>query len=143
MYLTAEVLDLAGNATPSRSQARSEKEEGKPTASTQQWDLGFVPRDQQQWDLGNGTTGCIRKTQLNCYNDGFEKFAKVKVSRYFVRFARSYIEATDNRNTNTKLWIIVGVSLSVVVLIIGVVVFVWRNKCIKNGVGSGTGTSSV
>ncbi|KAM7260072.1 hypothetical protein ACFE04_015813 [Oxalis oulophora] len=153
---------------------------------------GFVPRDQQQWDLGNGTTGCIRKSQLNCYNDGFEKLAKVKVPdtlKYwsnssinleqcrqlclkncsctaytnldvtgqgsgclqwfidlidirsfpesgqdiFVRLARSDIEVTDNRNTNTKLWIIVGVSLSVAVLIIGVVVFVWRNKCIKNG----------
>ncbi|KAF8086117.1 hypothetical protein N665_0634s0003 [Sinapis alba] len=27
---------------------------------------GFVPKDQADWDLGGGTTGCVRRRQLNC-----------------------------------------------------------------------------
>ncbi|KAM7257145.1 hypothetical protein ACFE04_012886 [Oxalis oulophora] len=40
---------------------------------------GFQPENQRQWDLGNGTTGCVRKTELDCSSDGFQKISGVKV----------------------------------------------------------------
>ncbi|KAL0692052.1 hypothetical protein Bca4012_059232 [Brassica carinata] len=38
---------------------------------------GFEPRDQEAWGFQDWTGGCVRKTQLNCSGDGFEKFRKM------------------------------------------------------------------
>ncbi|XP_071723564.1 G-type lectin S-receptor-like serine/threonine-protein kinase At4g27290 [Rutidosis leptorrhynchoides] len=148
---------------------------------------GFKPMNDRQWEFGNGTSGCVRKTRLDCVSDGFQKVVKVKApdtmkywsssstnlkecrklclkncsctaysnldvrgkgsgclqwfvdlidirtfpetgQDYFVRIAASDMEATDDGNTNKRMWIVLGISLFVAVLMIAVVVFYWRNK---------------
>ncbi|KAK1583010.1 hypothetical protein Q3G72_020201 [Acer saccharum] len=41
---------------------------------------GFVPKSQQQWSIYNWSSGCIRKTRLDCqHGDGFVKHEAVKL----------------------------------------------------------------
>lgn len=40
---------------------------------------GFEPKDQQAWDLRDGSSGCARKTELDCGNDGFLKLVNMKL----------------------------------------------------------------
>ncbi|CAL1352736.1 unnamed protein product [Linum trigynum] len=40
---------------------------------------GFVPRVQREWDMVDWTSGCVRKTHLNCLDDGFVKYSGVKL----------------------------------------------------------------
>ncbi|KAF8411263.1 hypothetical protein HHK36_003810 [Tetracentron sinense] len=41
---------------------------------------GFTPKSQQEWDLFNWSSGCTRRTQLDCRKgDGFVKFTRVKL----------------------------------------------------------------
>ncbi|KAE8677291.1 Serine/threonine kinase [Hibiscus syriacus] len=39
---------------------------------------GFVPKNKMEWDKRPGSGGCIRKTRLSCYRDGFKEFPGVK-----------------------------------------------------------------
>ncbi|XVF04040.1 hypothetical protein REPUB_Repub05bG0046500 [Reevesia pubescens] len=40
---------------------------------------GFVPKVQKTWDTKNWSTGCVRKTPLNCSTDPFLKYSGVKL----------------------------------------------------------------
>nr|AAC60572.1 S-glycoprotein [Brassica rapa subsp. oleifera]prf//2013216A S glycoprotein [Brassica rapa subsp. oleifera] len=40
---------------------------------------GFKPLNVQQWDLRDGSSGCIRKTQLSCSGDGFTRMRRMKL----------------------------------------------------------------
>ncbi|KAF8411258.1 hypothetical protein HHK36_003805 [Tetracentron sinense] len=43
-------------------------------------ELGFTPKSQQEWDLFNWSSGCSRRTQLDCRKgDGFVMFTRVKL----------------------------------------------------------------
>ncbi|KAH6795130.1 S-locus lectin protein kinase family protein [Perilla frutescens var. hirtella] len=50
---------------------------------------GFVPKNTAEWEAGNWTSGCMRKTRLQCEQnnsmDGFLKVEKVKVPDHFKR----------------------------------------------------------
>ncbi|KAM7260162.1 hypothetical protein ACFE04_015903 [Oxalis oulophora] len=150
---------------------------------------GFKPRNPREWRIGTWTNGCVRKNELKCFNDRFQKVSGVKVpdtqnswynstmnldecrrlclknctcSAYgnfdvrkggsgclqwfgelidmksfpkseqniYIRLAASDIAATNGGNTSSSktLRIIVVVSLSLAVLIIGLVVYVLTRK---------------
>ena len=40
---------------------------------------GFKPRNLQEWVLRDGSSGCVRKTQLSCRGDGFVQLKKIKL----------------------------------------------------------------
>jgi hypothetical protein len=41
--------------------------------------VGFSPNVSKDWDTMDWTSGCVRKTPLNCSEDGFRKFSGVKL----------------------------------------------------------------
>ncbi|KAK7324627.1 hypothetical protein VNO77_28343 [Canavalia gladiata] len=40
---------------------------------------GFKPKSAEEWSGTNYSQGCVRDTPLNCHNDGFVKYIKMKV----------------------------------------------------------------
>ncbi|CAO2823747.1 unnamed protein product [Amaranthus hypochondriacus] len=40
---------------------------------------GFEPKDSTAWGLRDGSSGCVRKTDLDCGNDGFWKLVNMKL----------------------------------------------------------------
>nr|AJP61104.1 SRKp [Arabidopsis halleri] len=40
---------------------------------------GFIPWSMQQWNLGDGSSGCVRRTPLSCSGDGFLLMKKMKL----------------------------------------------------------------
>ncbi|KAJ9182784.1 hypothetical protein P3X46_006737 [Hevea brasiliensis] len=40
---------------------------------------GFVPKVPKEWDIFDWSSGCVRKTPLNCSGDGFRKYSAVKL----------------------------------------------------------------
>ncbi|CAI0375553.1 unnamed protein product [Linum tenue] len=50
--------------------------ESNPSCSCLQ---GFVPRVQREWDMVDWSSGCVRRTELNCGDDGFVKLSGVKL----------------------------------------------------------------
>ncbi|KAL8130443.1 hypothetical protein V2J09_019598 [Rumex salicifolius] len=40
---------------------------------------GFVPKNEEEWANGNWSSGCVRRTQLQCQGDGFLKLSTMKV----------------------------------------------------------------
>ncbi|CAI0410084.1 unnamed protein product [Linum tenue] len=40
---------------------------------------GFVPKNQREWDMVDWTSGCVRRTPLNCSGDGFVKHSGIKM----------------------------------------------------------------
>ncbi|KAH6763175.1 S-locus lectin protein kinase family protein [Perilla frutescens var. hirtella] len=39
----------------------------------------FVAKDEESWDRGIWSSGCVRRTPLNCRNDGFLKYSGIKL----------------------------------------------------------------
>ncbi|KNA16695.1 hypothetical protein SOVF_086770 [Spinacia oleracea] len=40
---------------------------------------GFEPKQPQDWELRDGSSGCVRKTELDCGSDGFLKLVNMKL----------------------------------------------------------------
>ncbi|KAK9714805.1 hypothetical protein RND81_06G121600 [Saponaria officinalis] len=55
---------------------------------------GFEPKDQVAWELRDGSSGCVRKTILDCKSDGFLKLENMKLS--------VTLNAYVNKNLNIK-----------------------------------------
>ncbi|KAG6420664.1 hypothetical protein SASPL_117200 [Salvia splendens] len=61
---------------------------------------GFVPTSNSEWEAGNWTSGCTRKTHLQCEQDGFVKLEGLKLPDHFQLFSLSEGECRDTCLTN-------------------------------------------
>ena len=61
---------------------------------------GFTPTSNDEWEAGNWTSGCTRKTHLQCEQDGFLKLEGLKMPNHFQLFPFSEGECRDTCLTN-------------------------------------------
>ncbi|KAJ9182785.1 hypothetical protein P3X46_006738 [Hevea brasiliensis] len=63
---------------------------------------GFVPKVPKEWEMVDWSSGCIRKTPLNCFGDGFRKYSAMKLPETRKSWFDRSINLEDCRNMCTK-----------------------------------------
>jgi hypothetical protein len=63
---------------------------------------GFVPRVPRDWERTDWSSGCIRKTALNCSGDGFRKVSGVKLPETRQSWFNKSMSLEECRNTCLK-----------------------------------------
>ena len=60
---------------------------------------GFVPKVQSEWDLMDWSSGCVRRTPLNCSGDGFQKVSAVKLPQTKTSWFNRSMNLEECKNT--------------------------------------------
>ncbi|KAJ6897709.1 G-type lectin S-receptor-like serine/threonine-protein kinase [Populus alba x Populus x berolinensis] len=63
---------------------------------------GFVPKVPRDWERTDWSSGCIRRTALNCSGDGFQKFSGVKLPETRQSWFNKSMSLEECRNTCLK-----------------------------------------
>ncbi|XP_021719546.1 receptor-like serine/threonine-protein kinase SD1-8 [Chenopodium quinoa] len=59
---------------------------------------GFEPKNPRDWDLRDGSSGCVRKTELDCGKDGFLKLVNMKLPESTTAFVDEGLNLNQCRN---------------------------------------------
>ncbi|KAJ6980068.1 hypothetical protein NC653_028023 [Populus alba x Populus x berolinensis] len=60
---------------------------------------GFVPKVQSEWELTDWSSGCVRRTPLNCSGDGFQKVSAVKLPQTKTSWFNRSMNLEECKNT--------------------------------------------
>jgi len=63
---------------------------------------GFVPKVPRDWDKTDWSSGCVRKTALNCSRDGFRKLSGVKMPETRKSWFNGSMDLEECKNTCLK-----------------------------------------
>jgi hypothetical protein len=63
---------------------------------------GFVPKVPRDWDKTDWSSGCVRKTALNCSRDGFRKLSGVKMPETRKSWFNRSMDLEECKNTCLK-----------------------------------------
>ncbi|XP_021664654.2 G-type lectin S-receptor-like serine/threonine-protein kinase At4g27290 isoform X2 [Hevea brasiliensis] len=63
---------------------------------------GFVPKVPKEWDLVDWSSGCVRKTPLNCSTDGFRKYSSLKLPETKISWFDTSMNLEDCKITCMK-----------------------------------------
>ncbi|KAF9672903.1 hypothetical protein SADUNF_Sadunf11G0092800 [Salix dunnii] len=63
---------------------------------------GFVPNVLSEWEMMDWSSGCLRRTPLNCSGDGFQRFSGVKLPETKTSWFNKSMNLEECRNTCLK-----------------------------------------